>query len=151
MRMGSHIRDWLPEDRERYLELSRQFYQTDAVLHPAPEENFAATFAETMAGSPYIRGLALCRDGEMAGYALLSLTWSNEAGGLCVLLEEAYVVPEAQGQGLGGAFLDFVQQEYAGKARRLRLEVTPGNTRAAELYARKGYEPLDYLQMVHDQ
>jgi ribosomal protein S18 acetylase RimI-like enzyme len=90
-------------------------------------------------------------DGDaFAGYALISLTWSNEAGGISVLLEEAFIAPEYQGQGLGTAFLDFIEREYKDSAKRLRLEVTHSNIRAIRLYEKKGYERFDYLQMVKD-
>jgi ribosomal protein S18 acetylase RimI-like enzyme len=89
-------------------------------------------------------------DRAAAGYALLSFTWSTEAGGLCVLLEEVYVSPRCRGEGVGSALLRFVEGEYGGKASRFRLEVAPSNAPAIRLYERMGYMRLDYLQTVKD-
>lgn len=148
--MSHTIRDFVESDLQDYLRLSREFYNTGAVLHTVPEENFTRTFDACISGSPYTRGLALMLDNELAGYALISLTWSNEVGGICVLLEEAYISPKFQGRGLGSAFLSFAEREYGERARRLRLEVTHSNERAISLYERMGYQRFDYLQMIKD-
>lgn len=144
------IRDFTEADREQYLRMSGLFYSSDAVDHAAPSENFSRTFDQCIARNPLVRGLALEMDGVFAGFALLSITWSNEVGGLCVWLEEAYVDSAWQGQGLGSAFLSFVEEEYKNTAKRLRLEVTSVNTGAIRLYQRNGYQHLNYMQMVKD-
>lgn len=144
------IRDFIQEDWEAYLAMSKDFYSSDAVLHAVPEEHFRATFDACLAKSPYTRGLAFEEGGAVVGYGLLSFTWANEAGGLCVLLEEAYILPSHQGKGYGSGLLRFVEEEYAGKARRFRLEVTQSNEGAVRLYERMGYKRFDYLQMVKD-
>jgi len=144
------IRDFQPGDREYYLRLSNEFYNSPAVVHDVPAENFSLTFEQCMENNPYLRGLALMQDEHFAGYALLSFTWSNEAGGLVVLLEEAYIASEYQGQGLGSELLRFVETEYCDTARRLRLEVTSVNKGAIKLYNHMGYQQFDYLQMIKE-
>ncbi len=144
------IRDFLPEDEVAYMRLSEEFYHSKAVLHPVPHENFVATFAACLQKSPFLRGLAILQNGEIAGYGLLSFTWSNEVGGIVILLEEAYIATAFQGSGLGGALLQFVEEEYTGKAKRIRLEVTALNEGAVRLYERYGYKMFDYLQMVKE-
>ena len=146
----TEIRDFLPEDEATYMRLSEEFYHSKAVLYPVPHENFVATFTACMQKSPFLRGLAILQNGEMAGYALLSFTWSNEVAGLVVLLEEAYIVPAFQGSGLGGELLQFVEEEYKSTAKRIRLEVTALNEGAVRLYERHGYKMFDYLQMVKE-
>lgn len=144
------IRDFAHADEEDFIRLCKLFYSSDAVLHDVPDENFRRTFAEVMAGSPLVRGLIIEHEGKRAGYALLGFTHSNEVGGLVVLIEEAYILPEFQGLGLGGGLLDAVEEEYADSAERLRLEITKTNARARSLYERKGYRALDYLSMTKD-
>ena len=144
------IRDFSYDDRDDFIRLCKLFYTSDAVLHDVPEENFHRTFEQVMEGSPLVRGLMIEHEGAKAGFALLSFTYSNEVGGLVVLLEEAYILPEYQGCGLGSRFLDMVEEEYRDKAKRLRLEITGSNTRARKLYERKGYQALDYLSMTKD-
>lgn len=143
------IRDFIESDRQTYYDMSADFYGTGAVLHPVDTRNFAATFDACLAGNPLLRGLALIEDDRMVGYALLSFTWSNEVGGLCVLLEEANILPEYQGRGLGSEYIRFVEQTYT-EAKRFRMEVSPTNTRAVQLYERLGYRQIAYLQMTKD-
>lgn len=146
----TEIRDFLPEDETTYMQLSEAFYHSKAVMHPVPHENFAKTFAACMQQNPFLRGLTILQNGEIAGYALLSFTWSNEVGGLVVLLEEVYIVPAFQGMGLGSTLLEFVEEEYRNTAKRIYLEVTALNEGAVRLYERHGYKMFDYLQMVKE-
>lgn len=145
------IRDFTASDHDAFLAMAGEFYTSDAVMHSVPESCFETTFARCLAGDAFVRGLILESGGRPAGYALLSFTYSNEAGGLVVLLEEIYVLPEFQGKGLGRELFGFVEAEYAEQARRFRLEVTRCNERAISLYRHLGYEPLDYIQMIKDR
>ena len=144
------IRRFVPEDRSLFLAMAEEFYHTSAVDHVVPHENFEHTFDMIVAGTPYADGIILEKDGQPAGYALLSLTYSNEAGGLCVLLEEIYVREDFRGCGLGKEFFSWTENRYP-QARRFRLEVTASNARAAALYTRLGYKKLDYVQMIKDR
>ena len=74
-------------------------------------------------------------------------TWSQEAGGLVVWLDELYIAPAFQGHGLGSAFLRAAAGPLP-QRRRLPLEVTPCNQGARNLYSRMGYAPLGYEQMI---
>lgn len=145
------IRNFTASDHDAFLAMAREFYTSDAVMHSVPESCFEATFAHCLAGSSFVRGLILESEGQTAGYALLSFTYSNEVGGLVVLVEEVYVLPQFQGKGLGREFFAFVEAEYEGRAKRYRLEVTRCNQRAISLYRRLGFEELDYVQMIKDR
>ena len=83
---------------------------------------------------------------EVYGFALLALTYSNEAGGIVVWLEEIYVKPEHRCKGITGEFFKFIEKEYADVAR-IRLETEPDNERAVRLYERNGFTKLGYSQM----
>lgn len=144
------FRNFTEADRAVFLEMCRGFYSGDAVDHPIPEEYMQATFDEIVRQGPYLRGVLFELDGKTAGYSQLSFTFSNEVGGFVVLIEEIFVLPEFQGKGIGGAFLDWLLSEYKGKAKRFRLEVCAGNAGAIRLYAKKGFERLAYEQMILD-
>ncbi|MBE5039220.1 GNAT family N-acetyltransferase [Ructibacterium gallinarum] len=144
------IRKVEKKDKDLFLTLGQEFYSSDAVLHKIAAEHFKATFDAAAEGSPYLGLFIIEQDGQTAGYVLVSLTWSNEAGGLTVWIEEIYIRAAFQGQGLGSKTLDAIQKEYD-QAVRFRLEITPQNQGAARLYRRMGYQPLDYLQMVLDK
>lgn len=144
------IRPLEESDRETYLQMCREFYRSDAVLHPVPEENFDRCFREMVSGSPYAKGLMLEKDGRAAGYGLISVTFSQEAGGLVWWLEELYLRPEFRGQGLGSRYLRGLMARRPKEVARFRLEAEPENQDALRLYRRLGFTPLGYDQMILD-
>lgn len=141
------VRKIQKKDRELFLQLAKEFYHSEAVLEPIPEQFHETTFAELMRAEEYLQCFILEREETAAGYALLNISYSQEAGGRVVWLEELYLRPEYQGQGLGSEFFDYLEKEIP--AARYRLEVEPDNLRAVELYKRKGFRQLPYLQMYH--
>ena len=145
------IRDFKKEDYNDFFNMCRDFFSGDAVAHEVDPAHFTQTFEEIICGNPFMRGLIAEQDGNCAGYAQLSFTWSNEAGGLVVWLEELYVKPEFRGMQVGTQMISFIREAYRGKAARFRLEVTEENTSAIRLYTRLGFEQLDYLQMIIDE
>ena len=143
------FRKIIESDREKYIEMATDFYASPAVLHSVPREHFERTFDEMLRSEAYALGFIIETEGKTAGYALLAKTFSQEAGGVTVWIEEIYVLPEFRGKGLGGAFLEFVKNEIP--AVRYRLETEPENERAKALYKRHGFEKLDYEQFVIDR
>ena len=131
--------------------MSKEFYASNAVLHPIPDANFEKTFALLLSGSPAAEAFFAEKDGKAAGYALLSFSWSNEGGGLTVWLEEIYVRPAFQRLGVGSALLREILTAYAGKAARFRLETEDENTGARRLYERFGFRDFPYRQMILEQ
>lgn len=147
--MEFSIRKIGPEDRSAFLKMSRDFYHSPAVLHDVPERYHEDAFAELMRSDRYLD----CRffegaDGTVIGYVLLMKTYTREAGGLTVWVDELYVCPEWQGQGVAHRFFSWLEQNIP--AARYRLETEPENVRAKALYERMGYVPLPYQQMIRD-
>lgn len=142
------IRKAQPQDKEIYLELAREFYNSEAVLHPVPEEHLLRTYNEFVRSEVYTECFILEKDGETAGYALIAKTFSQEAGGLTVWIEELYIRPEFRSKGLGRSFFAFLLENRP--AARYRLEVEPENERAVALYGSLGFTALPYGQMVAD-
>jgi ribosomal protein S18 acetylase RimI-like enzyme len=143
------IRDAVSEDKQVFLSMVGEFYSSSAVMKPIDPENFETTFAAAMNKSPFIRILMIENEEKPIGYALLSLTYSNEAGGIVVLIEEVQIDKAYRGGGHGSEFFRFLEQEYP-DAQRFRLEVAADNTKAIDLYRRLGYRVFDYVQMVKD-
>jgi len=83
------------------------------------------------------------------GYALLSFTYSNEAGGMGILIEEVQIDSAYRGGGYGSKLFSFLEQEYP-TVKRFRLEVDVNNIKAIDLYIRLGYKIFDYVQMVKE-
>jgi len=142
------IRKITPADREIYLRMAHDFYHSEAVLHPVPDEYLARSFDEMMRSEDYLTGLVFEAEGQIAGYALLNRSWSQEAGGMAVWIEEIYVLEEYRGRGLGHEL--FSELEKFAPAVRYRLEIEPDNHRAERLYKSMGFEPMGYLSMVRE-
>ena len=137
------------DDRELYYHYADVFYHTDAVNAPVPTENYKRTFDEMMLRDTYVWGYIFEDGGEACGFALLSKTYSQEAGGYSVTIEEIYIDPEHRGRGLATEFFEYLKQQK--EIMRLRIEVEDYNEGAKRLYERMGFELLPYLQMVIDR
>lgn len=144
------IRRFTEKDREIYIEMAREFYHSDAVLHPIPDEYFARTVEEALRSDSYAEIFLFECDAETAGYGLTAKTFSQEAGGCVWWIEEIYIREKFRSRGLGREFFRYLEEEKGRDVTRLRLEVEADNTRAVSLYERLGYEVLDYVQMVKD-
>ena len=101
-----------------------------------------------MRSETYALGFMLESEGECAGYALLAKTYSREAGGMVIWLEELFVLPQFRSHGLGREFFSFLEKYTAENGyARIRLEAEEENVRALSLYQRLGFEYMDYKQM----
>ncbi len=138
------------EYKEEYLELVNEFYHSEAVLHPVPFQYMEATYQEAVNNSPYVGCYLYLVDQIPVGYMLLSYSFSAEAGGKVVWLEELYIKKQYRGQGIGHQFLKYLNDEVVKDKARVRLEVEPDNERALKLYKSQGFEILPYLQMIKD-
>lgn len=144
------IRSIEASDREFFVDRCHAFYKTPACDHEIPQQNAERTFELLLHGTPYADCLiAEDENGQPCAYCLLALTWSNEAGGLCVWLEEIMVDDEQRGKGIGSRLIAAVHEKY-NTAARYRLEVTESNVRASALYHMLGFEDLEYRQMILD-
>ncbi|MDO4711652.1 MAG: GNAT family N-acetyltransferase [Peptostreptococcaceae bacterium] len=142
------IRRVVQADREVFCALVDEFYHTDAVLYPIPREYIETTFEEITVSDIYAEGYLFEHEEEVAGYALITKSFSQEAGGRVIWLEEVYIRPKFQGKGIGKEFFGFIEKKHP--LKRLRLEVEYSNERAIKLYEDLGYEVLDYKQMVKE-
>lgn len=135
-----------PRDREEFLSMSEEFYASEAVLHAVPTEYHALAFEELMRSDAYLECYMIEVDEQAVGYALLVKTYSREAGGLNIWVDELYLRADYRGLGAGSAFFAFLEKTHP--AARYRLETEPENERAQKLYRRMGYRALPYLQMI---
>lgn len=132
-------------DKNEFMTMSRDFYNSDAVSAPVPENFHEQAFSDLMAGTPYAECLFFTHENQVAGFALLAKTYSREAGGECVWVEELYLKPEFRGMGAAKRFFGKLSALYP--AARYRLEVEPDNERAKKLYRACGFTSLPYEQM----
>ena len=137
-------------DKNEYFELTKLFYQSDAVLHPVPHSHLESTFTELINGSPFLDGCKIMHNGTTAGFALFAITYSQEAGGKVLWLEELYIKEEFRSLGLGSKFFEEILKKLPSDFKRIRLEVEDDNLGAIRFYKRFGFDWLDYKQMNID-
>lgn len=135
-------------DKDFYINSVKAFYNSDAVLHRIPEENIYRTFDELMNSETYAQCYIFEKNGEKAGYALLAKTFSQEAGGEVLWIDEIFILPEFRSQGIGSEFFDYLKSNC--DVARLRLEFCPSNQKAINVYKRQGFTPLNYGQMIYE-
>ena len=143
------IRKIKKEDKNVYTEMARDFYSSPAVLDNVPEKNFTETFEAFLGGNPYGDAFIIEADGVTVGYGVLAYTWSQEAGGRVVWIEEIYIKEEYRSRGYGSRFVRYVLDEIP--AKRYRLETEPDNEKAAALYRRLGFEFFEYVNYKLDR
>jgi len=142
------IRKIRKEDKNDYIEMAKSFYMSDAVDHNIPEKHIEDTFDELMRSDEYAMAYIMEYEGKTAGYALLAKTFSQEAGGMVLWVEELYVKPEYRCRGLGHEFFSYLENNLCSGVKRIRLETEESNKRAISFYKSMGFEYLPYLQMI---
>ncbi len=147
---GKRLRFLTEEDHDTLLKMMDEFYHTPGVLHQIPADYFEKTFSVIMENDPYVNAYIIQFERKTAGYCLLSHTYSNEAGGLTVWIEEIYISPAYRGHKLADKALREIFKLYDDTAARFRLEVTADNKTAKKIYYRLGFKPLDYQQMIKE-
>lgn len=138
------IRKFVPEDREDYIRFSTEFYNSSAVDKPVPREHFEQGFDEMMRSDVYVQGYMLVCNGNNVGYCVTMKTYSVEAGGITIWIDELFVLEEYRSKGLGRELFKYIEENGDKKLRRIRLEVELENGRAISLYKKMGFEPAPY-------
>lgn len=138
------IRKFVPEDREDYIRFSTEFYNSSAVDKPVPREHFEQGFDEMLRSDVYVQGYMLVCDGNNVGYCVTMKTYSVEAGGITIWIDELFVLEEYRSKGLGRELFKYIEENGDKKLRRIRLEVELENGRAISLYKKMGFEPAPY-------
>ena len=111
---------------------------------PAPREHFEQGFDEMMRSDVYVQGYMLVCDGNNVGYCITMKTYSVEAGGITIWIDELFVLEEYRSKGLGRELFKYIEENGDKKLRRIRLEVELENGRAISLYKKMGFEPAPY-------
>lgn len=149
--MNITFRKFVEKDREIFFSMVKKFYAPPAVLHFPSDEVMLSAFDAAIECPEFVKGYLFECDGKPAGYAIVSMKFETEVGGMAAWIEELFVEEEFRSCGIGTAFFNYLSDEIKGKARRIRLEVGEDNTDAVRLYERLGFEFLDYKQMTIDK
>jgi ribosomal protein S18 acetylase RimI-like enzyme len=137
--MATVFRLLAPDDLPTFLELMREFYPQQ---HMRLDEKAASAAAKGLMNDPGLGAIYLILPkGELAGYFVLTFCYSLEFHGRFGLLDEIYIRPAFQRQGLGQDALVFAQEKCTQAGiKALRLEVGTENSAAQQFYRRAGFE-----------
>ena len=145
------IRRMKKEDVDVFFSMTELFYASDAVLHPIPQKYHIDTFNEIMRSNVYLEGYIFELNEKPAGYAITTKTYSHEAGGITLWIDEIYVLEEYRSKGIGKEFINYLKTILDTSIVRFRLEVEPENERANKFYRKMGFTELKYDQMFVDR
>lgn len=144
------VRPLNPADFEPVLAMMKVFYASEALLIHPEENVLRKTLSDAIGGNPYVAGFVFEQEGSLAGYGMIAKSYSTEAGGECIWIEDIFILPQFRGKGLGTDFLKFVQEQFP-KAARIRLEAEPENEKAMAVYRSAGFAELGYTQLIIDR
>ena len=149
--MKTVFRYFTPDDRAEFFRMVKEFYAPPAVLHFPSDEVMLSSFDASIVMPELVKGIMFEVDGSAAGYAVVSMKFETEVGGMAAWIEELFVDDKFRSRGIGTEFFEFLKNELKGKIKRIRLEVGDENGDAKRLYQKLGFEFLDYKQMVIDK
>ncbi len=135
-----------PSDRELIEELVRAYYAFDGLTYDASLHGPALD--QLVEGDPAVKIWIVEAKGEAAGYLILTIGFSMYYGGKDGFIDELFLKEEYRGQGGGAEIMRFAdaQAKELGLAY-LHLEVTDTNTRARQIYERRGFAPTGHMLM----
>lgn len=127
------------DDVPRLVELMTEFYaEADFPLQP---DRATAAFTQLLGDEHLGQAWIMQDEDEPVGYAVLTLGFSMEYGGLDAFVDDLFIRPAYRHQGLGGTVLDELKRACVARGvRALHLEVDRANAVAHRLYRRAGFE-----------
>ena len=138
------VRLALLDDVPELVELMMDFYAEAGF--PLPPEAAARTFAALLGDPRLGRVWMMEADGEAAGYAVLTVSYSMEYGGLRGFVDDLFVRPPFRGRGLATeALVELRDTAEALGVRALLVEVGPKNDTARRVYKRVGLEDTGHV------
>lgn len=145
-----NIRPMNENDRTEVLSMMRVFYDSPAVIHTSPDSVLEQDFRDCIGDLPYLRGFIGEHNGIVAGYAMTSVSYTTEYGGVCVWLEDLYIKPEYRRFGIGTEMLRHIEKTFP-EAVRFKMEVEQDNEAAYACYFGEGYRLSDYGLMTKER
>lgn len=143
----NHVRPANLADVPELASLMIEFYgEADFTLaRAAAEQTFKA-----LLGAPELGGVWLLEsDGICAGFAVLTVSFSMEYGGLRGFVDDFFVKKAFRRQGLGAAALAEVRRACQERGvRALLVETGPSNDDALRVYRRAGFSDTGHTLLT---
>ena len=75
------IRPLNKKDKEIFITLTKEFYNSDAVIKPLPENFYPEIFKKLLKKNSTAKAFIIEMNGIVCGYGVINVTFSMEAGG----------------------------------------------------------------------
>jgi len=144
------IRKMNKNDSGEVFAMMKPFYASPAVICKASDNILKKDIEACIGDNPLVEGFVFELDCSIVGYAVITWSFSTEAGGATLWIEDLYIKPEHRGCGIGTEFFEYIEAANKNKYVRLRLEVEKENKKALNLYRKYGFKELPYSQMIKD-
>ncbi|PJK08462.1 hypothetical protein CO608_08580 [Lysobacteraceae bacterium NML08-0793] len=133
------IRAAQPRDLAAVIAAMQDFYTLEKLPWDAARQE---TLLQNLLQTPEAGRLLIAeQNAQLAGYAVIGFCFSLEFSGRFALLDELYVLPDFQGQGLSKALMQAAEQlAQENQCKAIRLEVSDDNPKARDIYLRAGYK-----------
>ncbi len=150
-----NIRYITQQDKDSVLSMMIDFYSSPATIEKAPEDILLRDINDCLSDLPFIDGFVFEDEFKnIAGYAMVSKTYSTGYGGICIWFEDIYLKPAYQGKGFTSQFFSYIEDLYNNifdnKVVRYRMEVEKNNTNALKSYKKNGFKELNYIEMTKE-
>ncbi len=132
--------------QDEVLAMMRIFYDSPAVLHTSSTKVLENDIAACIGDCPFLDGYVFYEDSQIAGYAMVSKSFTTEYGGICGWIEDLYIKEDFRRKGIARQFFSELPKLYP-EVVRFKLEVEPENERAIATYENCSYELLPYSIM----
>lgn len=141
------IKNFKECDLNEFLKLCKEFYGSYSTIKPFDENKAKNTFLRVIENHENLWGYFIIdsENGNKVGYSLVTSYWCNEEGGNVLVLDELYISPSSRHHGYGGKFMEWLENEFKGKAVSLTLEVLTTNQNAKSLYNKEGLVPDGFV------
>jgi GNAT superfamily N-acetyltransferase len=137
------IRPATPDDVPLILQLIRELAEYERLAHEvsATEEQLRATL---FGARPVAEVVIASHDDAPAGFAVFFANYSTFLGRPGLYLEDLFVRPDARGNGIGRALLEYLARLTVDRGwGRLEWRVLDWNEPSIAFYKKLGAEPLD--------
>jgi len=141
------IKDFEINDEEIFISMAHLFYETGMICNKINPGFLQKTYFNCISNSPYVRGVFICYDDEISGYALLTFTYSNEYGGKIMEIDEIYIKDEFREKGIANDFVSTIIAEYRHDVTYVEVVVMKDNIAALKLCEKHGFIANDYIAM----
>ena len=144
-------RNFEDNDENLFYDMARLFYDSNVTNNNINDKFLQTTFNNCMNNNPYVRGLFVCIDNEVCGYALLTFSYSNEYGGKIMEIDEIFIIDKYRNNGLANYFLSSILSEYENSVVYIEVAVKKDNQAAINLCKKFGFSFNEYLIMYKTQ